>query len=126
MRSYLYDSYDVDTISRFPIQCGLRHFYYLLSPLVVVQAISRFPIQCGLRPTHSSRAFTWALIVYQSLSNSVRITTSSAAPIVISSSSAISRFPIQCGLRLNFKVLYLVNSSKSISRFPIQCGLRPF
>ena len=87
------------------------------------------------------------IIAYQSLSNSVRITTprSKASPVVLL--PPISRFPIQCGLRRSTIIcwpivgLYYQSLSNSvrittctllpllflafpISRFPIQCGLR--
>ena len=92
----------VQTISRFPIQCGLRQQTRSMGLLPHFLTISRFPIQCGLRHLEFfqdsffhiflSVAFQFSADYdypfnkfaitfypnYQSLSNSVRITTLSS------------------------------------------------
>ena len=135
------------TISRFPIQCGLRHEilncdFFLLKN--VYQSLSNSVRITTKREGRVEIPF----VSYQSLSNSVRITTPGIFPRQFFSYFSISRFPIQCGLRLSIQqirynflpklsvafqfsadydtVIYLVflYYYYSISRFPIQCGLR--
>ena len=158
-------------ISRFPIQCGLRQHFYHDEPIVDFPAISRFPIQCGLRlqskdpynfPPILSVAFQFSadydslyggtylsFWVYQSLSNSVRITTFYVRNRVELIGNFYQSLSNSVRITTSFKGKYvkvednhyqsLSNSVRittlnsfflrvflyfPISRFPIQCGLR--